>query len=103
MTIYGILEAIQNDVNGYVIYVFKILEDNECQLLGYKNLTCVRFPNWECRELKIGDMGYVNFEFRRAGIDCWYNGEELIPYRNNIVQFMNFIFPGKNKTESCIM
>ena len=40
---------------------------------------CVRWPNWECRQLKNGESGYLDFKEVRAGIDTWYDGSRQLP------------------------
>ena len=103
MTIYGKLVAIQEDTRGYINYVFKIMSTEEATLIKSKYISCVRFPNWDCRKLQLGDIGYMVYELRKAGIDSWFDGTKLIPYKYNSTQFINFIESGESQTKSCIM
>ena len=103
MTILGELIAIQEDPRGYTNYVFKLTDIKEIDIVGFKYLTCVRLPNLECKKLNLGDKGYVTFEEKQAGITNWYDGTKLIPYNYDFTQFIRIVFPGENKTESCIM
>ena len=103
MTIYGTCVAIQEDTRGYINYVFKLSNIEEEHLVGFKNLTCVRYPNWECKPIQLGDYGYIVYENRKAGIDTWYDGKQLVPYKYDAVQFINFIRSGKSVNETCIL
>lgn len=100
MTFYGELVATQEDCNGYINYVFKV---EECNLLKCKYITCVRYPNWECKYLTIGCKGYIQVETRKAGIDTWFDGSKLIPYNYDNVQFMKFIDKGISTIKTCVM
>jgi hypothetical protein len=103
MTILGELVAIQDDTRGYLTYVFKLTDNKEIEIVKFKYLTCVRFPNWECKELHLGDKGYVNFEIKKAGKDTWFDGTKLVFYNYDFTQFINIAFPGVNEVKSCIM
>jgi len=103
MTVYGEIAAVQEDINGYINYVIEIYTDIEQQLLGYKHVACTRYPNWECKELHVGDKGFFTFEIRRAGIDKWFDGTNLIPYNYDSIQFINYIPRGETKSSKCIM
>lgn len=82
------LVASQEDLYGYITYVFRNLEsENEFT----KYIMCVRYPNWEGKLLQLGDEGYLHFEEVRAGIDKWFNGEQMIPYNYDAIQFMKFV------------
>ena len=52
---------------------------------------CTRFPNWNHRELEIGEIGYLEFVEIKAGDDTWFDGATKIPYRYNMIQFIRFI------------
>lgn len=103
MTFYGIVKAVQKDDRGYITYVFELPNSEEYNILKFKNITCTRVPNWETRLINVGDCGYVEVDIKKAGIDCWYNGKELIPYNYNFTQFISFINPGASITKTCIM
>ena len=52
---------------------------------------CVRFPNWEHRTLSVGEIGYLNYKTIIAGVDKWFDGSTLKPYRYSMIQFIKFI------------
>lgn len=94
------LVAQTSDSYGYITYVFNYLDQYDINKYECKSMVCTRYPNWNCRDLKIGDEGYVNTETVRAGIDTWFNGEEQVPYRYNSVRFIKFIDkPSENSNE----
>lgn len=90
-TIQAKLVAKESDTCGYTTYVFKVLDKSDRERLDSKYIMCVRFPNWEHRNLNIGDMGYLNFKVIIAGVDQWYDGNTLKYYRYNMIQFIKFI------------
>lgn len=76
------------DEMGYANYVFERLEyDN----LDYKDIMCVRFPNWNQCSMKLGDVGYVSLRYVEEGIDKWYDGTDLVPYKETNIIFLKFI------------
>lgn len=85
------LLAQQVDTLGYTTYVFKVLDSEDVALLGTRYIMCVRWPNWECRQLKNGESGYLDFKEVRAGIDTWYDGSRQIPYKYTNIIFERFI------------
>ena len=88
MTIFAKLVAERND-SGYIIYVFKCLDKEVAKESPY--VMCTRFPNWNHRELEIGEIGYLEFVEIKAGDDTWFDGATRIPYRYNMIQFIRFI------------
>lgn len=99
-TTLGRLIAKESDTCGYITYVFKILDKSERIRLGSKYIMCVQFPNWEHRELFVGDTGYLNYKVITAGIDQWYDGNNLKFYRYNMVQFIKFVNKPVSKKHS---
>lgn len=99
MTFLGALVAIQYDTLGYINYVFRLINKEARQIHSTEFITCVRYPNWECRDLKIGDAGYILINKIQAGVDKWYDGNNLIPYKYNHTQFVKFIPTGESKEE----
>lgn len=95
------LIASNRDSLDYITYVFKNLEDNIPSRLKY--IMCVRYPNWNSKNLKLGDKGYLHYEEVRAGIDKWYNGKEMVPYKYDAVQFIKFIPLQTEKEHEYIM
>lgn len=91
MTVLSKLVAKAEDTLGYINYVFECLDKDDIQLTQSKYIMCTRFPNWNCRNLKIEDVGYLEFVEVRAGIDKWYDGKDMVPYNYNNIQFLKFI------------
>lgn len=88
------------DYYGYITYVFKFLDEFDIETHKSKLLVCTRYPNWNCRTLKLGDVGYVNIEVVRAGIDTYFDGEKQVPFKHNASRFIKFIDKtDKNKEE----
>ena len=73
----------------FSIYVFKCLDKEVAKESPY--VMCTRFPNWNHRELEIGEIGYLEFVEIKAGDDTWFDGATRIPYRYNMIQFIRFI------------
>ena len=74
---------------GYITYVFECLEEQDRAFSKY--IMMIRFPNWEAKQINLGEVGYVEFEEIRAGMDKWFDGNSMIPYRYNMIQFIRFI------------
>ena len=83
------VEAILHDPTGYTTYIFKNIDSNAPYL--YKYVMCTRYPNWEHRGLKIHEEGFLTYEPVLEGIDKWFNGVELVPYKFSANRFINFI------------
>jgi len=65
---------------------------------------CTKFPNWQTSPIEIGQTGFVKFRDIRAG-DNWYdieNGTE-VPYKYDMVQFIDFILDKPDSSNYCIM
>ena len=90
-TIYCILVASENDINGYITYVFECLENNLPFGEHYKMVT--RLPNWQHKDLLIGDKGYLTYKEIEAGKDCWYDFDtnQKIPYKYTNIYFIKFV------------
>lgn len=88
MVILARLVANESDNFGYTTYVFQNLEDES---LFNKYVMMTRFPNWETKQLQVGDEGYVYYEEIKAGVDKWYDGTTMIPYNYNFIQFIKFV------------
>lgn len=98
MTVLAQLVASNTDNGGYVTYVFKCLEDNVT-----KYVMCTRYPNWNHRKLQLGEEGFLTYEEVKAGIDTWYNGQGMIPYKYNAIQFLKFINKPKRLSHEYVM
>lgn len=87
------------DSLGYIQYVFKYLLDEDKVRYNDEAVICTRYPNWQMRDLKIGEVGYVEIEVVRAGIDEYYDGEKMVKFRNNAKRFIKFIEKPENENE----
>lgn len=101
MTVLAQLVAKESDTMGYITYVFECLEEDIIKETRY--IMCTRFPNWEHRNIDIGEIGYLNFFEIQAGIDKWFNGTDMIPYRYNCIQFIKFVSKPKKSNQEYIM
>lgn len=101
MTILAKLIASEKETMGYIVYVFQCLDKDIIKETKY--VMCTRFPNWEHKDIEIGEVGYLSFIEIKAGIDKWYDGNNMIPYRYNNIQFLKFIKKPKKKTHKFIM
>lgn len=101
MTILAKLLASEEDTLGYITYVFECLDEDIIKETKY--IMCVRYPNWDHRKIEIGEIGFLNFLEIRAGMDKWFDGKNMIPYRYNTLQFIKFIEKPKEKVHKFIM
>lgn len=85
------LVAYLNDPGGYINYIFEVLDEDEIKRLDTKYIVCTRFPNWECKEIKLYDEGYLSVKEIIAGEDKWFDGKTFRPYHYTMVQFLKFI------------
>lgn len=85
-----LLEAVC-DIEGYITYVFEILDQQRQNLTESDYLMCVRYPNWEQSPINKGDQGYLNVKEVHAGIDQWYDGSKMIYYKYDDIIFYKFI------------
>lgn len=86
VTIHCEVLAKEKDIYNYQTLVVKDL-DNTNFGEHYRMLSV--WPNWESRIPEIGEVGYLTYEYARAGIDKYYdkNLGKFIVYN-----FTNFIF-----------
>lgn len=89
MTVLAQLVAKEEDILGYTTYVFECLEKED--IVNSKYIMCTRWPNWNHRSIGIGEIGYLQVIEIRAGIDKWFDGEKMIPYNYDNIQFIKFI------------
>lgn len=92
------IEEIAYEPNDYTTYVFRILEDREIKIHNSYYIMCVKFPNWQHRELKEGEIGYLNYKTIEEGITQWYDGSKMNYYNCTTIQFIKFI-PKKEKID----
>lgn len=101
MTVLAKLVAKERDNMDYTTYVFECLDKEIIKQTKY--IMCVRYPNWNCREIKLGEIGYLRFNEIIAGVDTWFDGEKQVPYKYNDVQFLKFIEKPKEIDDNYIM
>lgn len=101
MTILAKLLASEQDYLGYITYVFECLDEEIIEETRY--IMCTRFPNWDHRKIEIGEVGFLSFFEIRAGVDKWYDGANLVPYRYNNIQFIKFIEKPEEKTHKYVI
>lgn len=101
MTILTQLVASFVDIQEYTTYVFKCLEDDVAVLSRY--IMCIKYPNWNHSKIELGDVGYLVCEEIKAGIDKWYDGNKMIPYKYNAIQFLKFIKKPENLDKEYVM
>jgi hypothetical protein len=91
MTVHSQLVASENDLMGYITYVFKSLEADVP--FGSRYLMLTRCPNWDAEPINIGDKGYVTYDYVEAGKDKWYCPEtgQMIPYNYTNIYFKKFV------------
>ena len=64
-----------------------------------------RLPNWNHRELEVGEIGYLTYKEVTAGEDKWYSQEEnkLIPYNYTNIYFVKFVKKQDNSNKDIII
>lgn len=99
MVIYAKLLVEEENIGGYVVYVFENLDKDKWDLGRY--IMCTRFPNWEVQSFKVGNIGFLHYKEIIAGRDIWYSPKDGIfyPYNYNGIQFLNFIKYDKDKEQ----
>jgi len=93
VTIHCKLVAKEHDLGGYTTYVFQNLDEKN---IYDKYLMCTRWPNWEHRNLNLGENGYLTYKEVVAGIDTWYDGTSFIPYNYTNIIFIKFVKESDN-------
>lgn len=90
-------EVVAKQDGQYSVYVIKNLDEPNNSLLRY--ITVTRLPNWNCKELEIGDVGYVECDYVNAG-DTYYqtstNSNQT--YNYTVCYLINFIEKQNNIT-----
>lgn len=100
MTIFAKLVAKEEDLLGYVNYVFEVIEEEEVARLGTKYILATRYPNWNHRKIELNEIGYLDFMEIQAGVSKWFDGEKMIPYNYNGIQFNKFIPKPREKDKN---
>lgn len=101
MVILAKLVAKTTDPQDYTTYVFKCLEDYMIEQTPY--IMCTKWPNWNTRDIKIGEEGYLEFVEIQAGISKWFDGDKFIPYNYNNIQFIRFVLKPESEDNEYIM
>lgn len=85
------LITIRHDAGDYTVYVFKNMYPKDAE---DKFIMCTRFPNWNCVELQVGDVGYVKVQKVEAGKNSWFDTDQqkLIPYNYSGIHFLDFVY-----------
>ena len=101
MTVLSRLVAYKDDGCGYLVYVFKCLDEKVAEQSPY--IMCVRYPNWQHSDIQLGTEGFLTFEEIKAGINKWFNGSQMVPYNYNNIQFIKFVDLPKKIDNNYIM
>lgn len=96
-TLHCQLKAKEHDLLGYTTYVFENLENAS---FGHKYCMITRWPNWQCRNVDIGEIGYVTYQEVIAGQDTWWDGSKNVPFNYSNLIFIKFI--KENKLDNSI-
>lgn len=100
MVVLAKLVASYTDELNYITYVFECLEE---RVYDSKYVMTVRYPNWDTKFIQLEDIGYVYFKEVRAGIDKWFDGQNMVPYRYDTMQFLNFVYREEKEDHKYIM
>lgn len=93
----------EQDLLDYQTLVFENLELNPP--FGKHYIMCVRFPNWNHRELTEGEIGFLTYNEVVAGKDSWYdptNGTN-VPYNYSNLIFIKFVKEVDNSEKDIII
>lgn len=103
ITIYSKLLAAEQDLMGYITYVFKCLESNVP--FGHQYCMVTRLPNWQCRDIEIGEIGYLTYNEVIAGKDKWFCPEtgQMIPYNYTNIYFVKFVKEKADNSKDIIL
>lgn len=103
ITILCQLVAQECDFGGYITYVFETLEYNPP--FGHKYIMVTRFPNWQARDLDIGEVGYLTYNEVIAGKDTWYDSvsQKFIPYNYSNLIFIKFVKQQDNEQKDILL
>lgn len=102
ITIKSQLVAKEKDLLDYITYVFKCLENNIS--FGHSYVMCTRVPNWQHRDIDIGEIGFLQYEEVKAG-ENWYNPQTGIytPYKYTNIYFIKFVKEIDNSKKDIIL
>lgn len=100
VTIHAKLLAKEHDIGGYTTYVFENLDDAP---FGHKYLMLTRWPNWQARNIDVGEVGYVTYKEVIAGQDTWWDGTNFIPYNYTNIIFIKFVKENKDNSKDILI
>ena len=65
---------------------------------------CTRCPNWETRDIDIGEKGYLEYKEVIAG-EKWYDSKnnEYVPYKYTNIYFIKFVKEEDNLKKDIII
>lgn len=95
MTVLAKLVASEEDSLGYITYVFECLDAEVVKETRY--IMCTQFRNWDHRKIELDEVGYLCCIEIKAGLDKWFDGNKMVPYNYNMVQFIKFISKPQKK------
>lgn len=85
---------------GYTTYVFKNLDSVSA---FDKYIMTTRWPNWQHRNIDIGEIGYLTYKEVIAGQDTWWDGSQFIPYNYTNIVFIKFVKEKDNSNKDIIL
>lgn len=102
-TVYCQLIATEDDILGYITYVFKNLESSVP--FGHKYIMVTRLPNWQHRDIEINEIGYLSYKEVIAGKDSWFCQEtgQMVPYNYTNIYFVKFIKQQDNSKKDILI
>lgn len=90
-TVLGQLVAKSEDVDGYITYVFKILDEENVKYAKSPYLMLIQYYNWVSNPIQIGEKGFVKYKEVEGGVDTWWDGEQHHYYKQDDCVFYKFI------------
>ena len=102
VTVHAKLLAKEHDLGGYTTYVFENLDDAP---FGHKYLMLTRWPNWQCRNIDVGEVGYLEYDEVEAGVDTYYDrvNDSIVKYNFSNQIFKRFVKEQDNSNKDIII
>ena len=93
----------EQDLLDYQTLVFENLEPNPP--FGKHYIMCVRFPNWNHRDVEEGEIGFLTYNEVIAGRDGWYDSStgNIVPYNYSNLIFIKFVKEVDNSKKDIII
>ena len=80
-----LVELVAERSGYYTMYVFKLLEKSEY-------IMCTKLPNWQTPDIKIGDVGFLQYTIAVAGSTYFNpNTNTFETYKYDNIYFTNFV------------